>query len=610
MVEKLKFLGQFAAAHKKLAVTVCLSVVVITGGAVWFTVWRSAQSAEKTVSYRESTVTTGDVTVGVSESGTVSLDSESITFPVDSEIAKVLVKSGTTVKKGDALIQLDLNSVSEGSLETRQKLEEAKLSLQEALGDQKSKLEEAKITYESSKYLSQTAPVTRQLTEEQLQNDITSAESALKEKQESLAEYQSLQKTFSADYAKLNQLEKWMDDAETAKTSYQTQLTQYEKDYKSVIDRYDSLKSAAESAKTAWLQAKYTESDDEDDLKDAYDEAEEIAETYYSKAAGSIISQQTILENKVAQYTAEYSNYTTAYNKYKDTFNDKYHVSSDDDESVSAKELADQVTQLQADVKTAEYNLKKAQKTAQISSLDALTKEKSDLNTASNAGAAYDLTVSQLEQAVTTQQESCDTLQNKIDNINSAMNNVGIITSPCDGIVATVTYKDGDSVTANQAMMTISRSGSVSLSVSVSEDDITSVEVGQAASIQLSAYEDQSFDALVESITAEPARSGSSSVTYTVTVRMTGTNTVSGKIYTGMSGEATLIQGSAKDVLYVPNRAVKFENGVSSVLVKGSDGNPEKRTIVTGFSNGTSVAVLSGLEEGETVLTESAVTAR
>lgn len=610
MVEKLKSLGQFAAAHKKIVVIACLGVVVIAGGAIWFTVWRNAQSAQQTVSYRESTVTTGEVTVGVSESGTVSLDSESISFPVDSDIAKVLVKSGTTVKKGDALIQLDLNSVSEGSLESRQKLEEAKLSLQQALSDQTSKLEEAKITYESSKYLSQTAPVTRQLTESQLQNDISTAQSTLKTKQESLAEYQSLQKTFSADYAKLNQLEKWMNDAKTAKTSYDTQLTEYTDDHKSVIDRYDSLESAAESAKTEWLQAKYAEDEDEDDLKDAYEDAEETAQIYYNKVAGSIITQQEALKKKVAQYTAEYTNYTTAYNNYKDTFNDKYHVSGSDNESASAKELADQVTELQAAVKTAEYNLKKAQKTAQISSLDALTKEKSDLNTASNASSTYDLTVTQLEQAVTTQQENCNTLQNKIDNINSAMNNVGIITSPCDGIVATVAYTDGSSVTANQAMMTISKDNSVSLSVSVSEDDITNVEVGQEASIQFSAYEDQTFDALVESITAEPARSGSSSVSYTVTVRMTSTDTVPGKIYTGMSGEATLIQKRAKDVLYISNRAVTFENGVSSVLVKNSSGNPEKRTIVTGFSNGTNVAVLSGLEEGETVLTESAVTAK
>lgn len=604
MVQKLKSLFRFAAAHKKRVILVGLGLVVVAGGAVGFSVWKGQQSAQQTVSYRESTVTKGDVTVGTTESGTVALDSESITFPVDSEIATVLVKSGTTVKKGDALIQLDLSSVSEGSLETRQKLEEAKLSLQTALNDQKEKLQTAKITYESSKYLSETAPVTRQLTEEQLQNAISTAQAELEKSQKSLAEYQALQKSFSADDTKLTELEKWVEDAKTAKTSYETQLAQYEKDHQSVIDRYNSLKSAAESAQTAWLQAKYTESDDEDDLKDAYDEADEVAQTYYNKSAGSIISQQTALENKVAQYTAEYTNYTAAYEKYKTTYDEKYGTTS------TAQKLKDEITQLQSDVETAEYNLKKAQKTAQISSLDALTKEKTDLNTAANASGDYDLTVSQLKQAVSTQQESCDTLQNKIDNINSAMNNVGIITSPCDGVVATVAYSDGSSVAADQAMMTISRSDSISLSVSVSEDDITSVDVGQEASIQLSAYEDQSFDALVESITAEPARSGSSSVSYTVTVRMTGDNTISGKIYTGMSGEATLIQERQKDALYIANRAVSFENGVSSVLVKGSDGNPEKRTIVTGFSNGTSVVVTSGLEEGETVLTESAVTAK
>ncbi len=90
-----------------------------------------------------------------------------------------------------------------------------------------------------------------------------------------------------------------------------------------------------------------------------------------------------------------------------------------------------------------------------------------------------------------------------MDEINNAMNGNGVITAPCDGIVSTILYTAGKSVEANAAMLTISSTDSVSMSASVSEDDITGVKIGQDASVSLSAYDNESFDAVVDSITAD-----------------------------------------------------------------------------------------------------------
>lgn len=605
MREKISTIRNFAGNHKRALILTAAAVLVAAGvlTAVFFI--GKSKSSGAAPSYREYTVTKGDVTVGTTESGTVSLENSGISFPVDCKISSVLVKAGAEVKKGDPLVQLDLGSVADGSSDTNQKLEAAKGTLQQALSDQKTKLETAKITYESSKYLAQSAPVTRELTLGQIQNDISTAQAALAKDQKSLAEAQALQKSWPADDAKLQELEKWMNDAQATKTSYENQLTAFNDDNADVINQYNSFKTAADNAKADLLKAEYTGDDgngnSEEECKTAYDNAKEIMNDYYSDTAGAVITQQNTLESKVSEYTAQLANYTSAYNDFKATYDEKY--------KQTGSELDDQVTSLQASVKTDQYNLDKAKKTADISSVDAQTKEETDLAAASSAEDAYDLTVSQLSQNVQAQQESYDKLQKQMDEINNAMNGDGVITSPCDGVVATVSYQAGASVAADQSMMLISQTGSVSLAISVSEDDITSVEVGEEASISLTAYEDQSFDATVESITAEPARSGSSSVSYTVTVKMNDGATVPGKIYTGMSGEATLIQKRVKDVLTVNNRAVTFENGVSSVLVRSSDGGTEKRTVKTGFSDGTSVEVESGLREGETVLAESAVSA-
>ncbi len=393
-----------------------------------------------------------------------------------------------------------------------------------------------------------------------------------------------------------------MDNAETSKTNYETQLSKYKEDNDTVINEYDKLKSAAESAREEYLAAK-ANADDENDYseeKDAYDDAKSAVDTYYSGVAASIVTEENNLEAKVAEYTASYKNYTSAYNDFKDTYDKKYDVTD--------TELDDKVTSLKASVQTDEYNLKKAQKTAQISSTSADTKEATDLNTAAGAQSTYDLTVNQLSQAVSSAQADCDTLQEKIDEINNAMNGNGVITSPCDGIVSSVSYTDGSDVTANEAIMTISKADTVSMDVSVSEDDITNVSVGQDADITLSAYDGQTISGMVESITAEPARSGSSSVSYTVTVKAAADSSSSiGTVYEGMSGEATIVQGEAKSVLYVSNKVITFNNGVSTVLVKKSDGSNTQKTVTTGFSDGTYVEITGGLSEGDTVLAESAV---
>lgn len=595
-------LKNFTKVQKRIAVIVTVTAVAAAGTVGTVFAVQKKNSSESTTSYREYTVKKGDVTVGTTESGTVSLDQKSITFPIDCEVGTYLVKSGTTVKKGDALVSLNLDSISENSSETKQKLEAAKVTLQQALNDQNIKLETAKITYESSKALAESAPVTKELTESELQNNISTAQATLDKDKKDLASYTELQKSWKSDYEKLQQLKTWMDNAETSKTNYETQLSKYKEDNDTVINEYDKLKSAAESAREEYLAAK-ANADDENDYseeKDAYDDAKSAVDTYYSGVAASIVTEENNLEAKVAEYTASYKNYTSAYNDFKDTYDKKYDVTD--------TELDDKVTSLKASVQTDEYNLKKAQKTAQISSTSADTKEATDLNTAAGAQSTYDLTVNQLSQAVSSAQADCDTLQEKIDEINNAMNGNGVITSPCDGIVSSVSYTDGSDVTANEAIMTISKADTVSMDVSVSEDDITNVSVGQDADITLSAYDGQTISGMVESITAEPARSGSSSVSYTVTVKAAADSSSSiGTVYEGMSGEATIVQGEAKSVLYVSNKVITFNNGVSTVLVKKSDGSNTQKTVTTGFSDGTYVEITGGLSEGDTVLAESAV---
>ena len=63
-----------------------------------------------------------------------------------------------------------------------------------------------------------------------------------------------------------------------------------------------------------------------------------------------------------------------------------------------------------------------------------------------------------------------------------------------------------------------------------------------------------------------------------------------------------------EDTLYISNQAVHMDGTRSFVKVLEEDGSIVETDIETGFSNGNTVAVVSGLEEGDTVLIESQVT--
>ena len=145
----------------------------------------------------------------------------------------------------------------------------------------------------------------------------------------------------------------------------------------------------------------------------------------------------------------------------------------------------------------------------------------------------------------------------------------------------------------------------MTMSVSVSEEDIANIAVGDVVNIELTAYEDVTYTGEVIGIDTSSS-SGSSTVSYEVTVAFTGDIT---GIYTDMTGNVTFIEKQVENVLYVSNKAIIGEGVASYVKVKDTDGTIRKVEVETGFSDGVNVEIISGVSEGETVLIESQVKA-
>lgn len=148
------------------------------------------------------------------------------------------------------------------------------------------------------------------------------------------------------------------------------------------------------------------------------------------------------------------------------------------------------------------------------------------------------------------------------------------------------------------AAFSIASLDQAAVSINVDELDILSVKVGQTASITLDALEGQEFEGTITSV-ASTATSGNSSAKYPVEITLTKTSDMK----LGMSASATLHIDEANDAVLIPVNALQ-EKGSSTFVYTGKDDNgnlTDEVEVETGLSNGSQVAVTSGLKEGDTV---------
>lgn len=255
------------------------------------------------------------------------------------------------------------------------------------------------------------------------------------------------------------------------------------------------------------------------------------------------------------------------------------------------------------------YNKLKAAKSAYTTkSVEAEKKYKEAMLSYENADSQYSADVAGVD--VSGVDVSVDTAQDTLTDAKEALSEFeifvgdGTIYSDYDGTIMSVGYEAGDDLSTSTSIVTFADTDAVTMTVSVSEEDISEIAIGDEVMIELNAYEDQTFSGEVESIDTSVS-SGSSTISYNVTVKINGD--VDG-IYTDMTGNVTFIEKQVADVVYVSNKAIINEGTVSYVKVKDSDGTIEKKEVTTGFSDGVNVEITEGLSEGETVLIESQVT--
>lgn len=188
-----------------------------------------------------------------------------------------------------------------------------------------------------------------------------------------------------------------------------------------------------------------------------------------------------------------------------------------------------------------------------------------------------------------------------------------VLVAEADGRVLSISGSAGDYVRSStdadssdsEHLFTLAANEQVNVVVSVQEIDYGKLSVGQTAEVTFEASEGKIYPATVTSVEVLPTIDSNGIVTYEATLVL---DEEASEIQTGMSGTVEFIQKQVSDVLIIPNKAVTMVDKKQTVQVKTAAGKAEARTITTGFTDGTDAEVVSGLEEGETVLIETVKT--
>lgn len=218
-----------------------------------------------------------------------------------------------------------------------------------------------------------------------------------------------------------------------------------------------------------------------------------------------------------------------------------------------------------------------------------------------NAKEIYDIAMDGIDDEVNDAKEAFADAKENLAEFESFILD-GIITTEYAGTILSLGYDKGDTLSSDTAIATYADAEGVNVNVSVSQEDISNVEVGEMVNIVFTAYEEETYHGVVTGITTSES-SSSSTVSYDVTVNVTGDVS---KIYEGMTANVTFVTKEIEDVVYVSNKAIQTE-GTKSYVKRVSNGNTERVEVETGFSNGTAVEIKKGLSQGDIVLIESQV---
>jgi macrolide-specific efflux system membrane fusion protein len=178
---------------------------------------------------------------------------------------------------------------------------------------------------------------------------------------------------------------------------------------------------------------------------------------------------------------------------------------------------------------------------------------------------------------------------------------LAVIKAPIDGTITAVNIVQGLDSTGTAITLA---SSEYEVTADVVESDISSMSVGQPATVTVGAI-DGVIGGTVSAIAPAASSSGGSGsvVSYPVTVTLTGAPAA---LRAGMTADITIVTASANGVLTIPAEALRGTTGNYRVQVLGADGKPTTKAVTVGLVTNTTAEIKDGLAAGDTVITGTA----
>ena len=190
---------------------------------------------------------------------------------------------------------------------------------------------------------------------------------------------------------------------------------------------------------------------------------------------------------------------------------------------------------------------------------------------------------------------------------NSASFSSTLIRSTIDGLILDVPIKVGNSVIMSNTfndgttIANVADMGDLIFRGNVDETEVGKITVGIPVKITLGALQDMSFNATLEYISPKSVENNGANQ-FEIKAAITVPDSVT--IRSGYSANAEMELQRANDVLSIPESALEFKGDSTFVflLTDSVSGQKfERKSVITGVSDGINVEIKSGLKENEFV---------
>ena len=291
-------------------------------------------------------------------------------------------------------------------------------------------------------------------------------------------------------------------------------------------------------------------------------------------------------------------------------------LDASDAEAITAKAYSSYL-QARQSVLNAESQLLKAE-----AELEAVT-GRSELSTPTATADDVTIAAKSVESAelgLTSAKASRSSAYDAYEDAKAAENDLAV-TAPCSGTISGLNIEVDDNVSTSGGGSTSQTSGTTAATTStssspvvistgnalvvkltVNEVDLPALALGQRADIEFDALPDLTATGKVYEISDEGLNS-QGVVTFDVYIAL---DVVDDVLRPAMSAAATIVTNVAKDAVLVPNAAVQSDgDGGYYVQMLDATGTPEKITVEVGLMSATQTQILSGISEGDKMITQT-----